>query len=229
MQRAARSTARTRGEGRDRARKLAVILAAAEAEFVEAGFQGASMQAIADRAGVPKANVHYYFGSKEKLYRAVLEDILAVWNDFLTDVTVDDDPAEVLAGFVRQKLRLSFERPSASRLFAQEILRGAPILAPQLQADMRGWFVDKVAVLEAWIDAGRMARVDPELLLFAIWSTTQHYADFEPQVLALTDQERYDPAMVERITRFLVSFVLTGCGLPPETDVGDAPPGVMKR
>ena len=123
------SAVRARGPAKDRARKRAVILEAAEAEFADAGYQGASMQAIADRAGVPKANVHYYFGSKEQLYRQVLEDILGLWNDFLSDVTPADDPALVLEGFVRQKLHLAFERPRASRLFAQEILRGAPVLA----------------------------------------------------------------------------------------------------
>lgn len=204
---------RTRGPGRDHARKRAVIVAAAEAEFVEAGFQGASMQAIADRAGVAKANVHYYFGSKEKLYRTVLEDILGHWNDFLAGIGPQDDPAEVLGGFVRQKLRLAFERPRASRLFAQEILRGAPVLAPHLEGDMRRWFQGKVAVLEAWIADGRMAPVEPDLLLFTIWATTQHYADFEAQVLALTERDGYDEATVERITAFLTDLLLRGCGL----------------
>lgn len=207
------TAARARGPAKDRARKQAVILEAAEAEFADAGYQGASMQAIADRAGVPKANVHYYFGSKEQLYRQVLEDILGLWNDFLSDVTPDDDPALVLEGFVRQKLRLAFERPQASRLFAQEILRGAPVLAPHLEGDMRRWFATKTRIVEAWIEAGRMAPVAPDLLLFTIWSTTQHYADFEVQVLALTEKPRYDDAAVGRIADFLVDLVLSGCGL----------------
>jgi TetR/AcrR family transcriptional regulator len=222
------SAPRTRGAGRDRARKRAVILAAAEAEFVDAGYQGASVQAIADRAGVPKANVHYYFGSKAKLYRSVLEDILGLWNGFLADVGPEDDPACVLAGFVRQKLRLAFERPRASRLFAQEILRGAPVLAPDLEGDMRRWFAEKVAVIEAWIEAGRMAPVDPDLLLFTIWATTQHYADFEVQVLALTERDGYDEATIERIGEFLVGLVLAGCGLAPAVP-GSGAAGAGKR
>eukprot|EP01031_Cornospumella_fuschlensis_P000871 gene871-1096_t len=56
-----------------------LILQAAEKVFAEAGFGGATMQLIADMAGLPKANLHYYFPTKEALYRRVVQDIFEIW------------------------------------------------------------------------------------------------------------------------------------------------------
>ncbi|HSG89188.1 MAG TPA: TetR family transcriptional regulator C-terminal domain-containing protein [Pseudomonadales bacterium] len=198
-----------------RARKRRAILDAARTEFVRHGLQGASMQAIADRAGLPKANVHYYFGSKEKLYRALLGEILHVWNDFLADITVDDDPAEVLERFIRQKIRLARDEPEASRLFAQEIIQGAPHLKAHLGGELRAWLRDKSRVIDGWVAAGRMDPVDPALLIFMIWSTTQHYADFEAQVLILTNRREYEDDMIEQVGDFLSRVILKGCGVRP--------------
>jgi len=199
--------------GKIREKNLEVILSAAEEEFALHGYRGASTQAIADRAGLPKANIHYYFKNKQSLYSAVLESIMGVWNEVLEDVSADDDPKEVLTNFIRKKMELAYAKPKASKLFAMEIIAGAPNLKEYIRTDMRQWVRNKTKVFEEWIADGKMAEVDPVHLIFLIWSSTQHYADFETQVLTLMNRAEFEEADIDHITDFLTHMVLSGCGL----------------
>ncbi len=199
--------------GKIRERNEENILAAAEREFVRNGFKGTSMQAIADRAEVPKANVHYYFKSKANLYKALLSHIMQSWNEVLEDISPADDPAEVLSRFIAVKVQQSYLNPNGSKIFAMEIIQGAPHLKEHLSQEMRHWVKDKSAVIQSWIDQGKLRPVDPMHLIFMIWSTTQHYADFETQVLEVSNKRQYELEDIERITHFLQDMILTGCGL----------------
>lgn len=199
--------------GRIRERNSENILAAAEQEFVLHGFKGTSMQAIADRAGVPKANIHYYFKNKANLYRALLENILTVWNEVLADMSPESDPAEILELFIRTKVQLAYSHPNASKIFAMEIIQGAPYLKDYISVDMRHWVKEKAAVIQSWIDQGKMRAVDPTYLIFLIWASTQHYADFETQVLEVTNKRQHDDDDIRNVSNFLVDMILTGCGV----------------
>ncbi|MCF2948708.1 TetR/AcrR family transcriptional regulator [Paraglaciecola aquimarina] len=202
--------------GKIRDENIANILQAAEEVFVQYGFKGTSIQAIADKANIAKANVHYYFKSKSNLYVAVLGNLMHLWNDFFDQVTEDDDPATVLDEFIRKKVALSYSHPRASKLFAMEIIQGAPHLKDYIRTDMRQWVRTKAKVIQSWIDQGRMAQhVDPVQLIFLIWSSTQHYADFEEQVLTIMNCAEYEQEMIDNISNFLSQMILTGCGLTP--------------
>jgi len=191
------------------------ILQAAENEFVKHGYKGTSMQSISDAAGLPKANVHYYFQSKSKLYNEVLKDITRRWNDILDDMSEDGDPVETLEHYIRAKVELSVRYPNASKIFATEIIQGAPNLKDYIRTDMRQWVRSKTRIIESWIEQGKMKAIDPEHLIFMIWSTTQHYADFESQVLTITNKIEYEEDDVDKISRFLCHMILSGCGLTP--------------
>ena len=194
------------------------ILIAAEEEFVLHGFKGTSMQSIADRADLPKANIHYYFKNKTNLYQAVLENIMTAWNEVLADMNEDSDPATVLTKFIHTKMQLSYTNPNGSKIFAMEIIQGAPHLREYISQDMRIWVKEKSAVIGSWIAQGKMRNVDPTQLIFMIWATTQHYADFNTQVLEVMNRREYDDDGIQSITNFLTDMILTGCGLtPPQT------------
>lgn len=202
--------------GNIRNRNNLIILQAAQDEFVLHGYKGTSMQSIADRAGLPKANIHYYFKNKANLYRAVLENILTTWNQVLADMNEDSDPADVLRKFIRSKMQLSYTNPNGSKIFAMEIIQGAPHLKEYISKDMRAWVKEKTTVIESWIQQGKMRAVDPTHLIFMIWATTQHYADFNTQVLEITNRREYDDEEIDRITGFLTDIILTGLGLSPQ-------------
>jgi TetR/AcrR family transcriptional regulator len=189
------------------------ILGAAEAVFARAGFNGATMAAIADAAGLPKANLHYYFGSKHALYREVLASTLHEWLVPMDGLVPDAEPRDALERYLRAKLALSAARPDASRVFANELLHGAPVLGDMLRTELRSMVRRKAAVIEGWIAAGRMAPVDPVHLFFTMWAATQTYADFDVQVRAVLGRSRLSARDHARAADHVVSLILRGCGL----------------
>lgn len=191
----------------------ALILSAAEKVFARAGFGGATMAAMAEASGLPKANLHYYFGSKEVLYREVLARILNDWLVPTHGITVDADPKTALSQYIRDKMELSAQRPDGSKVWANELLHGAPVVKSLLANELRTLLLEKAAVVQAWVDAGRMAQVDGIHLFFTIWAATQTYADFDVQICAVLEQEALTPKDFERATEHVVSLILRGCGL----------------
>ena len=191
----------------------ALILLAAEKVFARAGFAGATMAAIAEGSGLPKANLHYYFGSKDVLYRAVLSGILHDWLTPTHGITPDAEPRAALEAYIRAKMALSAQRPDASRVFANELLHGAPVIKGLLHTELRQLVREKAAVVQRWIDAGRMAAVDPVHLFFTIWAATQTYADFDVQICAVLGTEHLNHAEHARATDSVVDLLLRGCGL----------------
>ena len=199
--------------GRIRQQQAAAILAAAEKVFARAGFQGATMAEIALQAGLPKSNLHYYFVTKAEVYRAVLANILSLWLAETDRITAEAEPAAALAHYVQAKMRLTAERPDASRVFANEVLHGAPEIGGFLRSELRRLVADKAAVIEGWIAAGKMAPVDATHLFFSLWALTQTYADFETQVCAVLGRPALRPADYRRSTEHVLNLVLRGCGL----------------
>lgn len=194
------------------------ILNSATKIFAQVGLAGTRVQSIADDCGLPKANVLYYFKSKMGLYEAVLNQIVTLWNSLFDDATVEDDPALVLSEYIREKMEMSRLRPDASRVFAQEIISGAPILKPYLENDLAQWFQSRVELIDGWIEQGKMKPVNPRFLLFHIWSSTQHYADFGAQITGLNRASMAESDYQEA-TKYLVESILSSCGLTvPEVD-----------
>ncbi|HEY9239969.1 MAG TPA: HTH-type transcriptional regulator RutR [Burkholderiaceae bacterium] len=190
--------------------KRDAVLAAALALFSRFGLHGTSVDQVAARAGVSKSNLLYYFANKEELYVCVLRDLLSVWLAPLREFTAEQEPQEALRQYIRRKLAVSRDSPEASRLFCLELIQGAPLLRDELDGELREIVERKAAVIQGWVDAGRLAPVDPHHLLFAIWATTQHYADFAVQVQALTGQTLADPEFFETTVRSVQAVVLGG-------------------
>lgn len=201
--------------GKIRDKNFELILSSARDEFAINGYSGTSIQAIADRAGIAKANVHYYFKRKSILYVAVLDRIVRLWNDNFDVINNHDDPAQALDNLIRKKVELSYSHPLSSKLFAMEIIQGAPHLHDYMRDELRPWVREKVKVLESWIAQKKMKPVDPEHLIFLIWSSTQHYADFDVQVLTIMNRAEYEREMIDNIADFLSEVILTGVGLKP--------------
>lgn len=172
------------------------------------------MAQLARAAGLPKANLHYYFGTKEKLYRAVLEGVLLMWlDDAATWITPEHHPALGLAGYVRAKMAHSRQRPDASRIFAGELLRGAPRIMHYLGLELRRRVEHLAPVIAGWSAAGLMDPLDPVHLLFCIWAMTQTYADFDVQIRAVLGKVALDDADHAVATETVVALVLKGCGV----------------
>lgn len=162
----------------------AILNAALEA-FSTAGFGGATLDQIAENAGLSKPNLLYYFASKEAIYAAVLTQLLASWLDPLRAMNPLGEPVTEIMAYVERKLELARDYPRESRLFATEIIQGAPRMRDVIAGELRDLVAEKAAVLTHWMQTGRITTLDPVHLIFSIWALTQHYADFEVQVRAV--------------------------------------------
>lgn len=166
------------------------ILRAALEVFSVDGLRGATLAKIADAAGMSKPHVVYYFGSKDAIYTSLLEGLLEVWLSPLREMSAEGDPLAEILTYVRRKLRMSQEMPRESKLFATEILHGAPRTNEQLSGELKTLVDEKAAVIAQWSRERKLAKVDPHHLIFSIWAMTQHYADFDVQVCAILGEPR---------------------------------------
>ncbi|MBD3764393.1 MAG: TetR family transcriptional regulator C-terminal domain-containing protein [Rhodobacterales bacterium] len=184
------TTARPRT--RIQARNQETILDAALEVFSAQGFRGATLDQIAEVAGLSKPNLLYYFPSKEAIHTALLTNLLDTWLDPLREMDAAGDPVDEVLAYVRRKLQMSRDFPRESRLFANEILQGAPRMRAAIEGELAELVEDKARILRIWMDQGRIARVHPKHLIFSIWALTQHYADFDMQVRAVLRDEADD-------------------------------------
>jgi TetR/AcrR family transcriptional regulator len=194
-----------------------LILDAALEVFSAYGFRGSTVDQIASRCGLSKPNLLYYFRRKEDIYVAVLERTLDDWLEPLRRIDAAGEPIEELTRYVSAKIRLSRERPEASRLFANEILHGASAIGNFLKGPLKKLVDDKAAIIAGWMAEGKLARIDPHHLIFAIWATTQHYADFDVQVRAVLGNR---PVSLKTAETTLVTLLVEG--LRPRQDEAGA-------
>ncbi|MCO4797792.1 MAG: TetR family transcriptional regulator C-terminal domain-containing protein [Colwelliaceae bacterium] len=197
-------------QGKIRIQSQEKILLAAQDEFITNGYKGATVQSIADLAGLPKANVLYYFKNKENIYHAVLEQTLDMWDQGIGDIEYKDGPKIAIEKFVSSKVLMSFNHPKSSKIYAMEIIQGAQHLKEFTRTYLRKWVREKSKIFQQWIDEDRMLNVDPINLIFLIWSSTQHYADFDNQILTVMNRADYEEEDIEHVTQFLTQFILRG-------------------
>lgn len=190
--------------------KQDIILDAALNIFSLHGFRGATIDQIADEAGMSKPNLLYYFPSKEAIHRRLLTEMLDLWLDPLRELDADGDPIPELRSYIRRKIEMARDFPRQSRLFANEMLQGAPHAIDVLETELKALVDDKARVVEAWMDQGRLTRTDPYHLIFSIWATTQHYADFDVQVRAVLGKDRGGDGRFEDAARYLEHLFMDG-------------------
>jgi TetR/AcrR family transcriptional regulator len=189
-----------------------LIMAGAISEFAANGLIGASTQRIADRAGITKTRLHYYISSKEELYQDALEHVTHAWVEVFDGITTTADPRAFMASYIERKLRFCLENIDAVRLFAKEVMRGAPMLLDRF-AGSRETMRKASVLINGWADAGLIRRVDPVLLQFHIWAMTEHYALRQREVQFMLDLASPDDLDIDLVVREMTDFVTAGMGL----------------
>ncbi len=190
------------------------ILSVAEHLFSQNGFNGTALETIAEKAGMSKQNLIYYFSSKEVLYQQVLKNILDMWVEKMALLGQHgESPKAMLRNYIRGKVELSRSHPNASKVFAIEIINGAPFLKAYLQSHLSPALDADVKLVKQWIADGVMDDVDPYHLFFMIWSSTQTYADFSSQISISLGKEKLQDDDFDRATEFLTHLVIKGLGM----------------
>lgn len=207
--RAARTLRRTRIQEE----KEEQILSAALDVFSQHGFRGTTIDQIAEVAGMSKPNLLYYFRTKEAIHRALIDRVLQTWLDPLRAFNAAGDPEQEIRSYIRRKLEMARDFPRESRLFANEILQGAPHIEDELKGPLKALVDEKAEVIRAWARAGTIAKCDPYHLIFSIWSTTQHYADFDVQVRAVLGQDQSGEGRFDDAARHLEQLFLNGLAI----------------
>lgn len=200
------------------------ILDAALEEFSVHGFRGATIDRIAEHAGMSKPNLLYYFRRKQDIYEALIARLLDTWLEPLRELDAIGDPLPELQSYIRRKLEMARDFPRESRLFANEMLQGAPRIKRLLETELKPLVDEKAEVLKGWMKAGRINPVDPRHLIFSIWSTTQHYADFDVQVQVILGPDRGAEGRFEDAARYLETLFLDG--LRPKTSLAADTPRI---
>ena len=202
--------ARLRPVTRSQREKQDLILAAALEMFAQHGFRGTTIDQIAEAAGMSKPNLLYYFARKEDIHKQLLAQLLTTWLAPLREMSAAGDPIPELRSYIRKKLEMARDFPRESRLFANEMLQGAPHAIDVLEGELKTLVDDKAGVLLRWMDEGRLNRTDPYHLIFSIWATTQHYADFDVQVRAVLGRDRGGEGRFEDAARYLEHLFMDG-------------------
>ena len=192
-----------------------LIMEAAEKVFAEAGFGGATMQLIADMAGLPKANLHYYFPTKEALYRRVVLDIFHVWLQAADIFDQANGPVEGIGAYIDAKMEISRRHPAGSKVWASEVMHRAPVIQDYLETTLDHWTNGRIDVIQKWIDKGLMHPIDPRHLLYMLWATTQHYADFGHQIETLNGGNALSNDQWVAATNTIKTIILNGIGARP--------------
>jgi TetR/AcrR family transcriptional regulator len=189
------------------------ILRSAEIIFAAKGFSGASMERIAEISKISKQNLIYYFPNKDLLYKRVLKEILDIWIEKLSLLESDGaTPEDVIRGYVREKMQLSRLYPNGSKVFAHEVISGAPVLKDYLLSHLKPQFDRDVELVKSWINKGLIDDIDPEHLFFTIWAATQTYADFSIQMEILLGKTSLDQTDFERAENAVTEFVVRALG-----------------
>jgi TetR/AcrR family transcriptional regulator len=186
------------------------VLDGALGVFARFGLRGSRLEQIAEACGLSKTNLIYYVGSKDELYLAVLQRTLDMWLEPLKAFDQASDPRKAIVSYIEKKLEYSRDFPDASRVFALEIMAGAPILSALLSSDLRGIVAEKTSVMRRWIAEGRMKPIEPVHLIFMIWATTQHYADFAAQTKAVAGADLSNPAFFLETRQAVVDRLTAG-------------------
>lgn len=202
--------AKTQRRTRIQEEKEELILEAALDVFSQNGFRGSTIDQIAEAAGMSKPNLLYYFRTKEAIHRQLIDRVLTTWLEPLRVFDADGDPESEIRSYIRRKLEMARDYPRESRLFANEILQGAPRIEDELKGPLKELVDEKASVIRAWARAGKIAKCDPYHLIFSIWSTTQHYADFDVQVRAVLGQAHSGEGRFEDAARFLERLFMDG-------------------
>ncbi|MDB5614915.1 MAG: TetR family transcriptional regulator [Devosia sp.] len=190
--------------------KQDLILEAALEVFSLHGFRGATIDQIAEVAGMSKPNLLYYFPRKEEIHRRLMGELLVTWLAPLREMDANGDPFPEIRSYIRRKLEMARDFPRESRLFANEMLQGAPRIIEMIEVDLKNLVDEKARVLLTWMDQGKLTRTDPYHLIFSIWATTQHYADFDVQVRAVLGPGRGGEGRFEDAARYLEQLFMFG-------------------
>jgi len=170
--------------------KISDILEAAEFEFARNGYEGTTIQSIADRAKMTKRQVLYFFSNKKTLYSEILKRIFEHWRS--EDFSMwPGQPIEVFEEYMEHLLEQARTNPTHNKFMINEMMRGAPIFKEnRRQGEVLKFTKQRIMRMQEWIDQGRIRDIDPKFFLFFMWSMQHFFVVFEPEVALFLEKDK---------------------------------------
>ena len=142
--------------------------------------------------------------------------MLNTWLEAASSFDESTNPSEAIAAYIGAKMDMARLDPIGSRIWANEILRGAPVIGDFLETTLLDWLKSRETIVRRWIKTGKLVAIEPRYFFYMIWATTQHYADFEGQMVALNGGKPLSDAQFETAKVQVIATLLRGV-LPSET------------
>jgi AcrR family transcriptional regulator len=195
-----------------------IIFEAAQQVFIQKGFDGARMQEIAEKAGINKALLHYYYRTKEKLFHTILEKVLTTLLPKVLDfIESDISFEEKIRFFVKTYMEILFKNPYIPNFILNELNRNpegaAELLKKSLGLDKINVFGRFSAVIQKEIDEGHIRPIQPEQLMVNMISLCVFPIVARPIIQGVifeNDKKRYNDFLESRkteVSNFIIQSI----------------------
>jgi len=177
--------------------KEEIIMRAAMDVFVDKGQYGAKMQEIADKAGINKALLHYYYRNKEKLYTHIFKFIFKNIMDEVVDLLQSDLPfKDFLKTFISKYIDLLNENHRFPLFIMRELSQGGKIVSNAIKEAMPRELSEHLPAIKLIEDAmsrGEIVRMDPRQIILTVIGSSLFYFMGEPIIrVLLLNEESFD-------------------------------------
>lgn len=197
------------------------LLESALVEFGAKGFDGASTRSIAERVDAYQPQINYHFESKEALWIAAVDHLFGELVSALGPLpTADDGDPTALAGeiaeVIRRFVRFAARHPELNRIMVHEATADSNRLRWMVDAHVRVFYDQFVALWARLLEAGIAAPVEPTVIHYVVVGAASLPFVNAPEARLLTGDEPTDPRFVERHADGIVAMLLPGIAPTPE-------------
>lgn len=189
----------------------AQILAAAEQLFAERGLTGVAIREIASEAGVNGAMIHYYFGNKDGLYEAIIENAASKVRALIADATGSKGAVkERLTGFVNAYAEYIFTHPNLARILSREMLSGGQHMTKVLQKYLPMNYGMLRETMSEGVRRGEMRKIDVDLTPVSLIGMILIFQFIRPLISLGPINIQYDEQFIKRLSNHTIDLFLNG-------------------
>jgi AcrR family transcriptional regulator len=206
------------------------IMRAAEGLFASQGFAGVGIREITASAGVNGAMIHYYFGNKEGLYRAILKNAAGEIRALLLESTAGlDSVEERLRGFVKAYATYVFSHQNLARILLREMISGGKYLKEIAEQHYIPNYALAREAMREGLRRKQLRQIDTDLAPVSLIGMVLIFQVAQPLISVILGKEKYDNEFIERLSGHTVDLFLNGARSVKRKSKNKKPAATKKR